>query len=83
MYGLPTGLLWCSLTAVIKQTTRSLISKFAAATTRRACCMRDAPLARARSAHVELAENGVIHLLSSRAPRSIVDTRKMKETIAL
>ena len=74
-----TGVLWYSLTAVIKQTTRSLLGKRAAATG----CACDAPLACAHSAHVELAENGIIHRLLWRAPRSIVDTKKKKETIAL
>ena len=42
-----------------------------------------ASLARALSAHVELAENGVIHCLPWEAPRSTVDTKNKKETIAL
>ena len=42
-----------------------------------------ASLASALSAHVELAENGVIHCLPWGAPRSTVDTRNKKETIAL
>ena len=43
----------------------------------------DALLARALSAHVELAENGVFHCLPWEAPRSTVDTRNKKEMIAL
>ena len=38
-----------------------------------------APLANALSAHVELAENGVIHCLPWGAPRSTVDTRNKKK----
>ena len=42
------------------------------------CCKRayDAPLTFALFAHVELAENGVIHHLPWRAPRSTGDTRE-------
>ena len=45
--------------------------------------MLDAPLVRALSAHVELAENGVIHCVPWEAPRSTLDTRNKKEMIAL
>ena len=45
--------------------------------------MHDVLLARALSTHAELAENGVIHCLLWRAPRSTVDTRNKKETIGL
>ena len=42
-----------------------------------------ASLARVLSAHVELAENGIINCLLLGAPGSTVDTRNKKETIAL